>query len=45
MYIEDNDFTSIFEEETEYKTAVENEVENVLKQAGYDINLMNNYDY
>ncbi|MBQ6497084.1 MAG: hypothetical protein IJI58_00010 [Bacilli bacterium] len=45
MYDYDDNFTYLTKEELEDNLALDNEVKNLLKQAGYNIDLMDDYGY
>lgn len=45
MYDYDNNFIYLTKEELEDNLALDNEVKNLLKQAGYNIDLMDDYGY
>lgn len=45
MYDYESNFTYLKEEELEDDVALDNEVKNLLKQAGYNIDLMDDYGY
>lgn len=45
MYDYESNFTYLTEEELEDDVAFDNEVKNLLKQAGYNIDLMDDYGY
>lgn len=45
MYNYESNFTYLTEEELEDDVALDNEVKNLLKQAGYNIDLMDDYGY
>ena len=45
MYDYESNFTYLTEEELEDDVALDNEVKNLLKQTGYNIDLMDDYGY